>query len=57
VWHTYCRFTHLTLRSVLSTACIASGGWDGALRLWDAITGEPTANLTHPGIVWCLAFS
>jgi WD40 repeat protein len=36
---------------------IASGGWDGELRLWDATTGEPTANLTHPGIVWCLAFS
>jgi WD40 repeat protein len=30
---------------------IASGGWDGTLRLWDAATGEQCAALPHPGIV------
>ena len=36
---------------------IASGGWDHALRLWDAATGELCANLSHVGIVPSLAFS
>jgi WD40 repeat protein/predicted Ser/Thr protein kinase len=35
---------------------IASGDWDGAVRLWDAATGEPCATLPHPGVVRTLAF-
>jgi WD40 repeat protein len=35
---------------------IASGDWDGKVRLWDAATGEPCATLTHPDIVRALAF-
>jgi WD40 repeat protein len=35
---------------------IASGGWDNAVRLWDAATGEPCATLPHPGYVLSLAF-
>jgi WD40 repeat protein len=45
---------------------IASGGWDSAVRLWDAATGEPCAIdaatgepcaiLPHPGHVYGLAF-
>jgi WD40 repeat protein len=35
---------------------IASGGWDNAVRLWDAATGEPCATLPQPGIVHDLAF-
>ncbi len=33
---------------------IASGGWDNAVRLWDAATGEECATLPHPGIVTAL---
>jgi WD40 repeat protein len=36
---------------------IASGGWDGAVRLWDAATGEPCATLAHPVVVHGLAFT
>jgi WD40 repeat protein len=38
---------------------IASGGWDGKVRLWDAATGEECATLPHPdpGIVAALAFT
>jgi eukaryotic-like serine/threonine-protein kinase len=36
---------------------IASAGWDNMVRLWDAATGEPCANLPHPGIVPSLAYS
>src|SRR5262249_34066690 len=36
---------------------IASGGWDKAIRLWDAATGETCATLPHPGIVAALAFT
>ena len=35
---------------------IASGGWDNAVRLWDAVTGESCAILPHPGSVRALAF-
>jgi WD40 repeat protein len=35
---------------------IASGGWDNAVRLWDAVTGERCATLPGPGIVRALAF-
>jgi WD40 repeat protein len=35
---------------------IASGSWDGTVRLWDAATGEACATLPHPGIVRTLAF-
>src|SRR5262249_18483748 len=36
---------------------IASGGWDGKVRLWDAATGEPfPASLPHQGHVYGLAF-
>jgi WD40 repeat protein/predicted Ser/Thr protein kinase len=38
---------------------IASGAWDGKVRLWDAATGEVCARLPHPdrGIVRALAFT
>jgi WD40 repeat protein/predicted Ser/Thr protein kinase len=38
---------------------IASGAWDGTIRLWDAATGEVFAKLPHPdpGIVRALAFT
>jgi WD40 repeat protein/predicted Ser/Thr protein kinase len=36
---------------------IASGSWDGDLRLWDAVTGEWCVTLTHPGVVRSLAYS
>jgi WD40 repeat protein len=36
---------------------VASGGWDNAVRLWDAATGEWCATLPHPGYVLSLAFS
>ncbi len=36
---------------------IASGSWDGTVRLWDAQTAEPCATLPHPGNVRALAFS
>jgi WD40 repeat protein/serine/threonine protein kinase len=36
---------------------IASGGWDGKVRLWDATTGEAITQLSHPDYVHDLAFS
>src|SRR5262249_39069307 len=36
---------------------IASGSWDGTVRLWDALTGEACATLRPGGIVRALAFS
>jgi WD40 repeat protein len=35
---------------------IASGGWDNTVRLWDAATGAPCAELHHPGVVHGLAY-
>jgi WD40 repeat protein/predicted Ser/Thr protein kinase len=35
---------------------IASGDWNGNVRLWDAATGEPCATMSHPGYVQSLAF-
>src|SRR5262249_34672108 len=35
---------------------IASGGWDGKVRLWDALTGEECAQLPHTSFVRALAF-
>jgi WD40 repeat protein len=35
---------------------LASGSWDGTVRLWDAATGEPCATLSHPSLVWEMAF-
>lgn len=35
---------------------LASGSWDGTVRLWDAATGESCATLSHPHVVWELAF-
>ena len=35
---------------------IASGSWDGTVRLWDAATGEACATLPHPGVVRTLAY-
>jgi len=35
---------------------IASGSWDGWVRLWDAATGEPCAKLPNPGFVQTLAY-
>ena len=41
---------------------LATGGWDGAVLLWDAVTGQPRATLKEPGKygltgwVWSLAF-
>jgi WD40 repeat protein len=36
--------------------CIASGGWDNKVWLWDAATGEPCMPLPHPGVVRTLAY-
>jgi WD40 repeat protein len=38
---------------------IASGSFDGTVRLWDAVTGEACATLRHENTntVWALAFS
>jgi WD40 repeat protein len=35
---------------------LASGSWDGTVRLWDAATGEPCATLPHTSYVFGLAF-
>jgi WD40 repeat protein len=35
---------------------LASGSWDGTVRLWDAATGEPCATLPHTSFVFGLAF-
>jgi WD40 repeat protein/predicted Ser/Thr protein kinase len=35
---------------------LASGSWDGTVRLWDARTGEPGAVLRHPDTVLAMAF-
>jgi WD40 repeat protein/predicted Ser/Thr protein kinase len=35
---------------------IASGSWDHTVRLWDAATGAPCAELLHPGGVHGLAY-
>jgi WD40 repeat protein len=35
---------------------IASGGWDETVRLWDASTGSPCAELPQPGRVHGLAY-
>jgi WD40 repeat protein/predicted Ser/Thr protein kinase len=35
---------------------IASGSWDGMVRLWDAATGAPCAELRQPGGVHGLAY-
>jgi WD40 repeat protein len=35
---------------------IASGSWDGTMRLCDALTGELGTVLPHPNFVWDLAF-
>src|SRR5262249_23244543 len=67
VWEVDPRATLPVLRGhtsyVYPVACrpdgqwIASGGWDKTVRLWDARTGEPCKDLTHPGAVFTLAFS
>jgi WD40 repeat protein len=37
---------------------LASGGEGGAIRLWDAVSGEPVRTLqAHEKIVWALAFN
>src|SRR5262249_13552324 len=36
---------------------IASGSWDGTVRLWDAATGGAVADLPHGGFVRALALS
>src|SRR5207249_1976156 len=36
---------------------LASGGFDGAVRLWDAATGEPLGRLQRAGWVRALAWS
>lgn len=37
---------------------LASGGWDGILRIWDPATGRPTAGVRSPGNrIWAVAYS
>src|SRR5262249_28963893 len=36
---------------------LASGGWDGRLKLWDPATGREQANLDVGSMVWTVAFS
>lgn len=41
-----------------STGLLASGSWDGEVRIWDAVSGEQQAVLDkHAGAVHALAFS
>jgi WD40 repeat protein len=37
---------------------LLSGGGDGSVRVWDAVSGEPVHQLTgHSGVVWGVAWS
>ncbi len=36
---------------------LATAGWDGTARLWDAVSGEMLFNLAHAGRVWDVDFS
>jgi WD40 repeat protein len=36
---------------------LATGGWDGAIRLWDVASGAPLATVQGQGSVYALAFS
>jgi WD40 repeat protein len=49
--------TVMALATALDAAWLASGGWDGTVRIWDAVTGQPVGDpLTgHTGVVWAVA--
>ena len=36
---------------------LASGGWDGEVRLWDLATGRSTGSRGHVGAVWEVSFA